>query len=111
MFMIRKFLVQGSAGNPYEVSFRREGSNLSAYCTCPAGANGMYCKHRVAILNGMTQGVVSGNASEVGEVAGWLSGTDVEAAMDEVEALEVQMDQIKNALSKAKKNLAKSMRD
>lgn len=109
--MIRRFLVQGSASEPYEVVFRRDGSNLSAYCTCPAGTNGMYCKHRFAILKGLAKGVVSENASEVAEVAAWLPGTDVEAAMADVEALEAEANQIKNALSKAKKNLAKAMRD
>jgi F0F1-type ATP synthase epsilon subunit len=71
----------------------------------------MYCKHRFGILKGFAKSVVSENVSEVAEVAAWLPGTDVEAAMDEVEALEAQATQIKNALSKAKKNLAKAMRD
>ena len=109
--MIRKFLVQGSASEPYEVVFRRDGSNLSAYCTCPAGTNGNPCKHRFAILNGLEKDIVSGNESQVAEVAGWLPGTDVEAAMAQVEALEDQASQIKQALSKAKKDLAKAMRN
>lgn len=41
-----KFLVIGSSENPYEVNFIRRGNNLSAHCTCPAGENGQYCKHR-----------------------------------------------------------------
>ncbi|MFM7180856.1 MAG: SWIM zinc finger family protein [Verrucomicrobiales bacterium] len=109
--MIRKFLFQGSASEPYEVVFRLDGSNLSAYCTCPAGTNGMYCKHRFAILKGLSKGVVSDNASQFAEVAAWLPGTDIEAAMVQVEALEAQANQIQNALSKAKKDLAKSMRN
>ena len=71
----------------------------------------MYCKHRFAILKGLEKGVVSENASDVAEVAGWLKGTDVEAAMIEVEDLEAKATQIKNTLSKAKKSLAKAMRD
>jgi uncharacterized Zn finger protein len=109
--MIRKFLVQGSASEPYEVVFRRNGSNLSAYCTCQAGTKGNHCKHRFAILRGSEKGIVSGNESQVAEVAGWLPGTDVEAAMAQVEALEDQANQIKKALSEAKKDLAKAMRN
>ena len=109
--MIRKFLVQGSASEPYEVVFRRDASNLSAFCTCPAGTNGMYCKHRFAILKGLAKGIVSGNESQVAEVAGWLPGTDVEAALAQVEALEDQANQIQKALSEAKKDLAKAMRN
>ena len=49
------FLVQGSAFHPYEVKFlKRSEKNLSAYCTCPAGDNGQYCKHRFSILEGIT---------------------------------------------------------
>lgn len=40
------FLVQGSAEEPYKVTFKKNGSNLSAYCTCPAGENCQFCKHR-----------------------------------------------------------------
>jgi uncharacterized Zn finger protein len=43
------FLVQGSAEEPYKVTFRKKGNNLSAYCTCPAGENGQYCKHRIEV--------------------------------------------------------------
>jgi len=49
------FSVQGSAPEPYHVLFRRNGANLSAYCTCPAGENGMYCKHRIRILQGLAE--------------------------------------------------------
>jgi uncharacterized Zn finger protein len=55
------FIVQGSADEPYKVTFRRKGNNLSAYCTCPAGENGQYCKHRFRILAGCDDGIVSEN--------------------------------------------------
>lgn len=61
----REFLVQGSALEPYKVTFKKVGGNLSAYCTCPAGENGMYCKHRFNILEGSTKGIVSGNEADV----------------------------------------------
>ena len=35
-----KFLVQGSANEPYETSFFKDGEKLSAFCTCPAGTFG-----------------------------------------------------------------------
>ncbi|SER75819.1 SWIM zinc finger [Nitrosomonas sp. Nm51] len=79
-----EFFVQGSAHEPYCVTFILDGNNLSAFCTCPAGENGQYCKHRFAILKGEDKGVVSDNVPKVKEVAAWLPGTDVEAAMMEV---------------------------
>ena len=104
-----KFLVQGSAAEPYLVSFRRDGGNLSGYCSCPAGENGMYCKHRIRILHGLIEAVVSDNADDVATVTGWLAGTDVETALQAVTLLEKEAERIKTALSAAKKTLAKCL--
>ena len=106
-----EFLVQGSALEPYRVSFRRDGKNLSAYCTCPAGENGMYCKHRIRILQGLVEAVVSDNSDEVTRVAGWLAGTDVEMALQGVISLQEESERIKHALTAAKKVLAKCLLD
>lgn len=107
-----KFEVQGSASEPYEVDFVRRGDgNLSAYCSCPAGENGQYCKHRINILAGNVEGIVSPNQEAVKVVASWLPGTDLEAALKRVLALEIEEARLKRELSVAKKELAKSMRD
>jgi|ERR1041385_1780747 uncharacterized Zn finger protein len=107
-----EFLVQGSAAEPYRVSFHRwSDGNLSAYCTCPAGENGMACKHRVRILRGILDGVVSENHADVTMVAAWLGGTDVEKALQSVEALEKEAERIKGALTAAKKMLAQCLLD
>ncbi len=105
------FLVQGSADVPYKVTFKKNGNNLSAYCTCPAGENGQYCKHRFRILDGCGDGIVSGNKDEVMIVKSWLSGTDVEAALNEVAEKERVLEKIKQYLSAAKKKLARIMID
>jgi len=105
------FQVQGSASEPYEVVFSREGSNLTATCTCPAGVVGQYCKHRFNILYGAVDGIVSNNENEVATVVGWLPGTDVEAAMNVVAAAEVEVERAKKAAAAAKKALARVMRD
>ena len=106
------FLVQGSAPEPYEVSFvKRSEANLSAYCTCPAGENGKHCKHRSEILTGSVDGIVSDNLEEVQTVCAWMVGTDVEAALMETLQLEKEGDRIKKALAAAKKKLATAMRD
>jgi len=103
-----EFLVQGSGPEPYRVSFRRgSANNISASCTCPAGESGMHCKHRIRILRGIVEGVVSKNTSDVTTVAGWLAGSDIETALQTIDELERQAAQIKNALSAAKKSLSK----
>ena len=106
------FLVQGSAPEPYNVLFRRcDGTNLSAYCTCPAGENGMYCKHRIRIFQGLVDGIVSENIADVKKVVGWLAGTDVEEALRAVSTLEKEADRIKTALSAAKHALSRCLLD
>jgi hypothetical protein len=106
------FAVQGSAAVPYKVVFaKRSGNNLSAYCSCPAGDNGQYCKHRFNILDGQTKGIVSDNLNDVMVVQSWLTGTDVEKALSKMRELEAEAEKIKKALSAAKKEVAKAMRD
>ena len=105
------FLVQGSAEEPYKVTFKKKNSNLSAYCTCPAGENGQYCKHRFRILDGCNEGIVSGNKEEVVIVKSWLAGTDVEAALLEVAEKERIFEKVKKDLSIAKKKLSRVMLD
>ncbi len=106
------FEVQGSAAQPYRVVFeRRSTTNLSAYCSCPAGENGQYCKHRFSILDGETKGIISGNFDDVKIVQSWLPGTDLEKALVKLHDLETEADKINKALAAAKKEVAKAMRN
>ena len=105
------FLVQGSAIEPYEISFLKHGNNLNAYCTCPAGMNGQHCKHRFGILEGSSKGVISDNIDQVKVVAGWLPGTDVEEALFTLNEWEFNMAKLKREGSQAKKDVAKAMRE
>ena len=103
------FSVQGSAEIPYTVRFRKDGFNLSASCSCPAGGVGQYCKHRIRLLEGSEEGIVSENMSSVRTVASWLSGTDVEVALDAVRAAESRFEAAKSELAKTKKQLARTL--
>lgn len=106
------FEVQGSATEPYGVVFvKRSDNNLSAYCSCPAGENGQYCKHRFNILDGITKGIVSNNLDDVKIVQSWLPGTDVEKTLIKMRELEAEVEKIKKELSVVKKKVAKAMRD
>ncbi len=105
------FQVQGSSADPYTVTFYKKGRNFSAICTCQAGQNGMYCKHRFGIMNGDPSNITSQNTNQVKTIQEWLIGTDVEQAMEEVALAEKKAADAKKELTKAKKNLAKSMYD
>ncbi|WP_158537822.1 MULTISPECIES: SWIM zinc finger family protein [unclassified Photorhabdus] len=106
------FLVQGSAEEPYKVTFtKKDEKDFLAFCTCPAGENGMYCKHRINIINGDTRNIVSDNIQQVDIIARqWLPNSSIEAALEDVRKAESLLDDIKRAISLAKRNAAKAMR-
>jgi uncharacterized Zn finger protein len=105
-----EFYVQGSALEPYRVTFEKNGQHMAAFCTCPAGDSGQVCKHRMSILAGSAEAVSGDNKDEVQTVVAWLRGSDVESAMKSVEQAEVEIEQAKKRLSAAKKQLAATMR-
>jgi uncharacterized Zn finger protein len=105
------FLVQGSAPEPYVVTFPRRGDNLTARCTCPAGTVGQYCKHRFAILAGDQHGVVSPNVGDIARVQEWLNGTDVEQALRELAEAEAEFDLAKQRVAGFKKKPARVLSD
>jgi len=80
------------------------------FCTCAAGQNGQYCKHRFQILEGSTEGIVSGNSEHVPTVMAWLPGTDVAEAMAALAEAEREFERAKKVVTNAKKNLASAMR-
>lgn len=104
-----EFMVQGSEVEPYRVTLERSGSNLNAYCTCAAGSNGQYCKHRFRILSGNPEGLIDPDSGMLCTAVDWLSGTDVEEALCELAKAEDRFESAKKELSKAKKLLAQAL--
>ncbi|MBN1497095.1 MAG: SWIM zinc finger family protein [Spirochaetes bacterium] len=100
-----KFHVQGSAQDPYIVTFTLDDNVLTAFCTCPAGENGTYCKHRVNILQGISKGIVSGNTDEVQTILSWLPGTPLESAINAYKTAEKNYDKARKELTSAKHRL------
>lgn len=109
--MIR-FLVQGSAEEPYEIVFDKEGDRVTATCSCPAGVKGptgQSCKHRIGILRGDTDGIVSANIEDVKIVQGWIAGSDIEIEVHKLAEGEAELERAKKKVAAAKKALAKVM--
>ncbi len=102
-------MVQGSASEPYRVTFQKSEGQLSAFCTCPAGANGQHCKHRLRILEGKTEGIVDRNEGHVTVVRSWLPGTELEAALIELAQAERELELAKAGAASAKRRLASVM--
>jgi DNA polymerase-3 subunit epsilon len=59
------FTVQGSTGSEYEVTARKVANQLRMTCTCQAGQNRIWCKHRTALLDGDISALISNNPSDV----------------------------------------------
>ncbi len=104
------FLIQGSAPEPYEVTFLWDGSRLNALCTCPAGQNGQYCKHRIGILENTPSDIISDNSKSISQVLSWLDGSALESALSEYRQADEALADAKKLSSAAKKKLARIMR-
>lgn len=98
--------MQGSAEDPYIVTFFLEADNLISLCTCPAGENGSHCKHRIKILEGNKENIVSKNIDEIETVLSWLSGTPLEQAIKKYRETEIDFERAKAAIALAKKKLS-----
>lgn len=104
------FLVQGSSSAPYEVTIEKDGDILRAFCDCPAGNKGQYCKHRFSLLEGSDKAVVGGDTSIISELPKMLIGTDVGLAIDALAGEEAELAKIKKRVTAAKKAVAVAMR-
>ena len=103
------FLVQGSSEEPYEVTFSKEGESFTVRCTCTAGEYGQSCKHRLNILDGRRNNIVSDNLEDVDIIQTWLPGSSLESALNRVKEAEKLADEAKKNLSAAKIKLSQVM--
>lgn len=103
------FSVQGSSPEPYVVSFRYSAPDLKISCTCPAGVKKQVCKHRLNILTGVLDGLVSQNHDQVGSVQEWVKGSPLAEAMEEVAKAEAAQEAATVQLKVAKKRLGLAM--
>ena len=105
------FQVDGSKGDRYEVVFERDGLNITASCTCPAGGFGRACKHRLALLYGEVGALASGNQSDVSVLASWLPNSDVATALSALRQAEAVAEAAKRDLSRCKQALGRALAD
>lgn len=105
-----EFTVRGMRGDLYTCTFERDGDNLNAFCTCPDGHAGNYCKHRFALIDGNQNIVVSNNAEEVDDLPEMIAGTDVETALVALSEAAENYQQAETQLTEAQHELARAMR-
>lgn len=104
-------VTSSSTGEIYHVSVVRDGANLTCRCTCPAGQRRTACKHRLGILRGCDVGVTGGDFESIARMPDLLSGTDVEKAMKDLSAIELDVVALKKKVTAAKKALGRVLDD
>jgi SWIM zinc finger len=104
-----EFIVEGSQGDEYGVTFEINGAAARASCTCPAGSNGQYCKHRLGLMDGDASPLLSDNNSDVARLPTLLRGTDLEAAHGRFSKAEAACAIAKYDFDAAKKALSRVM--
>lgn len=104
-----KFAVQGSSCEPYVVTIRKANDRLNAYCTCKAAENGTHCKHRIRILSGSDEAIVSENLGDLRTVSSWLANTEMERALRDFNDAEKELASAKRKLAKVKKFVSQTM--
>jgi uncharacterized Zn finger protein len=107
--MMLKFLVQGSQAEPYTIVFSRAGDTLAATCTCAAGMNNQYCKHRFGLLSGDATDLASENASEINQLPEMLAGSNLEAALRALAEAEAGQQAAAKLVSNCKRAVARAM--
>jgi hypothetical protein len=93
-----EFLVQGSSAEPYRVSFWRVGDKVKSSCTCQAGKNGLACKHRLSLLDGDVNNLVSSSPDGFQELQRILEGSDVGDALRELDNVTPQFHTLEKLL-------------
>ena len=103
------FAVQGSSPEPYRVTFERKHSEVRAFCTCTAGENGLYCKHRMHLLQGVVDQMAAGDLGNLSVLADWLHDSSLGFAVQQLDAVELALEQAKRRVSNARKALSSAM--
>jgi DNA polymerase-3 subunit epsilon len=100
-----RFDVEGSTGNTYKIVAWRTERHFRMTCTCDAGKNWCFCKHRDALLNGIVDHLLSNNTTDVTKLIEMIKGTEAERLFLKVRELEKQKCE-DGSLREAKKALA-----
>jgi hypothetical protein len=102
--------IEGSTGTLYVATFFRAGDSLATACSCPAGEKRTHCKHRLALFAGdisAVRGAVPPDLAE--QLAAIVRGTQVEVALQALEAAETHAKSAAERLKQAKKFLDRAM--
>ncbi|MBF0629092.1 MAG: SulP family inorganic anion transporter [Magnetococcales bacterium] len=97
----------------YRLLFRREGSNLTATCSCENEENDAICRHLFLVLSGEMGELtlLEGTNDDLKRIAQMMAGTDVEVALHKMMSVDQSMQSTLKEYHKAKESLRKAVDD
>lgn len=104
-----QFIVQSrSSGEEYEILLLKGPKSIALHCSCPAGANGQHCKHRVALIDGDDADVIS-SSHTVEDLIAAIAGSEIETLVARMRKQEAVVADAQAELKKLKKALGRAM--
>ena len=101
--------VFGSEGDVYRVSFVRGEAGIRVQCSCKAGVNGQFCRHRLALLAGDRSAMVDAGASQaLDEALAWPEFVSIKAEIVKLQEVQEQIESLEKVKSSLKRVVAKA---
>ena len=105
-----EFNVKGSEGDLYQIAFVQAPQGLIVSCTCKAGQNGMFCRHRLQLLAGdFSELQDKTKVQELNEVLNWEEFNPIKQNIVELNEVQKKIDELDRIKSKLKKIVATSI--
>jgi len=105
-----RYTVSSSDGSgTYTVTVAGDVGTVRMKCTCAAGENGTYCKHRINLIDGDYRAVLAGDVSALAVLKEWLPGSTLEAALAEKRAADKALDDAKKRVKQATLSVSKAL--
>ncbi|MDP2214742.1 SWIM zinc finger family protein [Phenylobacterium sp.] len=104
------FRVASSSGaDAYDVVAWAKPGELAMTCSCPAGENGLACKHRLELLAGDVGRVVEIVVGRAEDLANFKGDNPITRRLAEIAGLEAEQVALKKRLQQAKKALGREL--
>lgn len=101
--------VTGSKGDIYRVSFTRGENGVRVQCTCKAGENGQFCRHRLALLAGDRFAMVdAGASSALDEALSWPEFVSIKQEIVKLQGVQEQIEALEKIKASLKRVVAKA---
>jgi hypothetical protein len=105
-------LARNETDEPFKVTFTRDENNLTITCTCPEGAHGEFCEHKFRLAsNDIMMLQHPGQNSAMLSAHVWVIETPISDMLIHLLQLQGQEKQDEEAISKAKAEIGKAMRE